>query len=231
MRPGMFLLLLAALMMPGLMSCKKDRTNQLVDPLRSGAVPINRGFYVVYDDELRTGGGLGLIPEAANQSITLESKNAYSGTNAIQYSWNGAAVLNPSLSPPQLQHDFAGFQLTITPSIDGLVAAIPKNLSSFGYSSMTFMLKGSLSQEVRIRVEGPSDGVTEPDPNCAITSTCIEISTLSEAWQSYTLPLSSSTFSTVRTFFTLTLQYTQPPRTTAAGNGGVVYVDDIRYVQ
>jgi hypothetical protein len=33
----------------------------------------------------------------------------------------------------------------------------------------------------------------------------------------------------VKIFATFVIQYAQPPRTTAPGNGGVIYIDDLRY--
>jgi hypothetical protein len=48
-------------------------------------------------------------------------------------------------------------------------------------------------------------------------------------WQEYSLAIPPSHFNNVKIFVTVSFQYTQPPRTTEAGTGGEVYLDDVKY--
>jgi hypothetical protein len=66
------LLILAFLLGAG---CKHNPIERLADPNPSGArpFPATGGVYTIYDDELKTGGGLGFIPGGENQTIDLLS--------------------------------------------------------------------------------------------------------------------------------------------------------------
>src|SRR5436189_4114313 len=96
-------------------SCKRNPVDRLLNPVPAGMVNgIGPNFYI-YDDDLKTGGGLGFFPGGENQAIGLEDDTTPARSpNAIVYSWNGQDVTNFSAGGV-LEHLFAGFSLTITP--------------------------------------------------------------------------------------------------------------------
>lgn len=203
-------------------SCKRNPIDRLVDPLPDNSLPQSSGVYMIYDDELRTGGGLAFIPGPESQEIDLAARvTPRRSINTIRYFWNGNDVFNSSTG--MFQHLFAGFMTTVTPDAAGLDAATGKNLSAAGYTRLRLFVKGSLSHNTRLRIEGPDDGAG------GITPERTEIFTLGPDWQEITLTIPPAHFSNVKVFFILSFQYTQPARSTAAGGGGEVYVDDVRY--
>ena len=199
-------------------SCKKNPVDRLTNPLPDGDVAQSSGIFIVYDDDLKTGGGLGLIPSGGNQTIDLTAVGTPARTlRHIQYSWSGADVGG--------QHLFAGFQLLITPDSSTLSAETAKNLSAAGYTRMTLYVRGQLSDGNSLRIEGPSNG----DSAFVPARTTLASTELTNDWQSVTLTIPPGDFSSVKIFATFSFQYTQPPRTTNAGGGGSIFVDEIRY--
>lgn len=202
--------------------CKRNPIDRLVDPNPSGALPFDpNGIYVVFDDELKTGGGLGFVPGGQNQSINLSVTDASRPGRQIAYTWNGNDV---SSAPAFAQHLFAGFQLLVTPDFTTFDSASGKNLSAGNYATLKFSIKGFLSADTIVRVEGPDDGPGGNVPEV------VNITSLGATWQDITLPIPTpSDFNSVKGFITVTFQYAQPSGTTAAGGGGTVFFDDIRY--
>jgi hypothetical protein len=196
--------------------CKKDPVGRIVNPLGDGAVPQVSGVYVIYSDELKTGGGLGFVPTAGNQGIDLFDQSEPRRTrNQIRYLWNGQSVGG--------QINFAGFSLLITPDFSTLNSTPHKDLSFGGYTKLTMMVRGRLGDGVSLRIEGPGSGSS--------TAARTDITTLSNTWQQITLSVPSADFSTVRIFMTLTFQYDRVPRTDVPSDGGEVYLDDIQFEQ
>src|ERR1041385_398507 len=76
-----------------LAGCKKNPIDRLVNPVPDGALSQTNHIFVIYDDELKTGGGLGLFPGGENQTITLlDASSPRRSDNQIRYSWNGQDV-------------------------------------------------------------------------------------------------------------------------------------------
>lgn len=209
------------LLIPNLTSCKKNPVDRLVNPVPEGAVPQSSGVFAIYDDELNTGGGLAFIPGGENQFIDLNDHSSPRRTTSqIRYIWNGADAGG--------QHLFAGFQLLVTPDGSTLASATGKDLSAPGYTKLTFYLRGNLSNGTRLRIEGPAVGTEPSDDNCSQVG-CDESKTPTGDWQRVEVPISAARLSNVKIFATFSFQYTQPPRTTVPGEGGVIYLDDIHY--
>lgn len=201
--------------------CKRNPVDRLTNALGGGAVPDISGTYIIYDEELKTGGGLGLIPAGQNQSINLLATDPNRAGRVIRYSWSGG---NVSTGTPQ--HLFAGFMLLITPDFVGFEEAEGKDLSFGAYTELKFWIRGELATDVTVRIEGPDDGAggihPVQDDSVVLTSN----------WQEVTINLPTlAHFNNVKSFITITFQYAQPPRTTTPGGGGTIYIDDIRYEQ
>lgn len=207
--------------------CKRNPVDRLANPVPSGALPGSSGIFVIYADELRTGGGAGFIPGGENQSLAFDDRSEPRHDNrAIRYEWNGGDVFDPSTGT--VQHLFAGFVLPVTSSLADLDTATGKDLTATTtYMRLQFFARGALSTATKLRIEGPDDG------SGGITPARMELdsSQLTSNWQEFTLNVPPGDFSDVKVFLTISFQYEQPPRTESAGNGGVVYLDDIRYVQ
>jgi hypothetical protein len=211
-----------ALMVAGGAGCDKNPVERLSNPLSDGSVPQSSGVFVIYDDELKTGGGLAFIPGGENQSIDLtDTSEPRRSAHSLRYIWNGEDVFNHDTG--LFQHDFAGFQLLVSPDSETFAAATPKNLSAAGYATLSFFVRGSLSSGTRLRIEGPDDG-----PG-GITPQRLELSALDPNWTAVTMSIPAADFASVKIFLTVSFQYTQPPRTTAPGEGGTVFFDEIRY--
>lgn len=216
-RAAIFSLFAATILTGG---CRRNPIERLSSPLDDGAVPQTSGVYMLFDDELKTGGGVGFIPGGQNQSIDFTDHSAPRGAASVRYYWNGGDVFNDETN--EWQHLFAGFSFVVTPEFSRHLAVPGKNLSGPGYSSLKMWVRGHLSEGTKLRIEGPGDGVGTPAR--------VELDSLGSGWQEVTLPnIPSADFNPVNVFLTISFQYTQPPRTTVAGGGGLVFLDDIRY--
>jgi hypothetical protein len=207
-------------------ACKRNPIDRLTDPVPSGAVSGSSGVYIIYDDELKTGGGLGFIPGGENQSINLAEPNPIIGHSQIRYTWNGGDIYSSTLAAQQ--HLFAGFSLLVTPDFTTFDSATGKNLNATTntpYTKLKFFVRGAVSENTTLRIEGPDDG------SGGITPVLQDIS-LTSSWQEVTMSIPSSThFANVKVFMTVSLQYSQAPRTTNPGQGGTIFLDQIRYEQ
>ncbi len=202
-----------------LAACDRHPLDQLMDPVPSGAVPSAAANWVLYDDELETGGGFYLIPEAANQTLTdHDASGPAFGRKSIAYNWNGGEVNG--------QHLFAGFGLLVAQQIAQDASTPPRNLSAYGFTKITFWAKGALSENTILRAEGPADGTG------STISPRLEISAdlLAGGWAKYALLVPNpAAFASVKQYVNFTLIYTQPTGTTLAGEGGTVDIDQIAY--
>lgn len=199
-----------------LTACEKNPIEKLTNPVPDGAVAPAGSPFVIYDGELKTGGGIGLIPTGDNQSIVLNDRSEPRlSANSLRYSWNG--------QPVNGQQAFAGFSLVITPDFSTLNSAPVKNLSAAGYTKLTLFVRGHLSAQTKLRIEGPDSGSGHASP-------FLEKTSLGDDWEAVTVPITApADFAAVRIFLTVSLQYAQPAGTTQAGEGGTVFLDKIRY--
>lgn len=219
--PRLFLVLALAAVVT---SCRKNPIERLVNPYGDSSVPGVSGTYVIYDDELKTGGAVGFIPFGENQIIDFADKTSpRRSADQLRYQWTGLDT--SSTTAGASQHDFAGFSLFFAPTIAGAATSPGVNLAPGGYTKVKLWVRGDLSAENRLRIEGPDDG------NSGTPTARVELTgdQLAQGWQEVTLPIPPTDFQNVKVFLTISIQYSQPPRTTAAGNGGTVYLDDIRY--
>lgn len=207
-------------------ACKKNPVGRLVDPYPSNAVPQTSGVYFVYDDEVKTGGGAGFIPGGGNQFLTfMDQSSPRSGINQISYLWNGGDVFDPETG--LTDHLFAGFSLLVSPDFTTLAVTNAKDLSGPAYTQLKLEVRGSLTNGNVLRIEGPSN---DP-PTFTPVRTELSPAQLSSGWQTVTLTVPTTHFVSVKVFATFSIQYTEPPRTTVTGQGGHIYLDNIRYEQ
>ncbi len=215
-------------------ACKKNPIDRLSNPVPDGAVNGISGTYFIYDDDLKTGGGLAFIPGGENQSAdVLDNSQPQLTLNQIRYSWNGGPVFD--YEHGVFQYRFAGFNFPVSIEIDDLPTTPARDLSRANYTAVKLWVRGTLSDRTWLRIDGPD---TSPSGAHAQINSRRQgdISggdfVLTNDWQEITLPVPlASNFSTIKTFITITIQFAPPFGTTSHGGGGTVYVDNIRYVQ
>jgi len=207
-------------------ACERNPVDRLVDPNLDGSLNQSSGVFIIYEEEFKTGGGMGFIPGGENQSVDVLDRTSPRRSKAqIRYHWNGGDVFNSEINA--FQHAFAGFSLSITPDLSTLPSARAKDLSNPGYTQLKFFARGTLSSGTKLRIEGPDDG-----PG-GITAARVELdsSQFGTDWVEYTLAIPAAHFLSVKTFATFSFQFEQPPRTSNPGEGGGLFLDDIRYLR
>jgi len=215
-----------------LVGCEKNPIDRLTNPLNDGVVPGTSGVFVIYDDEPKTGGGVAFIPGGENQNIDFSDRSGpHDGKKDLRFIWNGGDVTNSTTT--ETEHLFAGFMLMAIDDVTKLDSSVGRDLRTPGYTKLTFWARGVLSENTTFRVEGPGYGTGGITPvRLDIPDVSNGIPPLSAEWTFYSLNIpSSNDFKNVKIFVIVSLQYSQPPRTTANGGGGVIYLDDIRYSQ
>lgn len=204
--------------------CRKNPIERLTNPYANAQVPGVSGTFTIYDDELKTGGAVGFIPSGENQSMDFQDTSSPRRTaRQIRYSWTGGDTTGNT--PGTTQHAFAGFSLFQAPTVAQVATSTGTDLTFAGYTKMTFWIRGSLSEGNIVRIEGPGDTVSTP------ARLELADSDINGGWVFESISIPPGDFRNVKVFITVSIQYAQPPRTTAAGNGGTVYLDDVRYEQ
>ncbi|MFH1282490.1 MAG: hypothetical protein ABII27_02380 [bacterium] len=200
-------------------ACGKDKIKRSEKIFNEGATNQFDSIYVVYDDEMLTGGEVSSIPGGESQEIDLEHKNnPFGGKNSVKYIWDGGDVFDYNTG--EFQNSFAGLKLSIASSGDNSTA---RNFTDAGYTKVVFYLRGVLSSNVSVKAEGPDDG-----DNTTVGSSLI-ISEITLDWQRYSFNISPNDLDNINDFFKLTLIYDNPAGTTNNGEGGTVYLDNIYY--
>lgn len=215
-----------------LVGCDRNPIRKLIDANQEGAQG-NIAWtspFVIYKDDLESGGGAMLYPDVHNQTVSFFSTNNPRGKRSIFYSWNGRDIMrtfDPCLAAtPVLQHEFAGLSLTVASGFDTFDTTLPRNLFSGGYTKITLWVRGRLTTNTILRIEGPDDGLCNADP----PRLDITASQLTDDWQQITIPIPTSSFLiSIKDFVKFTFVYNQPPSTTAAGEGGEIFIDDVAY--
>jgi hypothetical protein len=204
-----------------LLGCGRHPSNRLTDLASEGAVPTASADWVLYSDELQTGGGFYLIPDAgSHQILDGDRTESYAGRASVRYSWTGAAILG--------QHDFAGFGFLVAPTIDKDASTPARDLSEYGFTRITFMAKGTLSENTLLRVEGPCDGTG------STVAPRLEISReqLAAGWTQYSMPVPDPiSFASIKQYINFVFIYSQPTGTTKAGDGGTIFIDQVTYAR
>lgn len=195
-------------------------TDNLVNPTSESALNQWNTTWIIYDDEIKTGGKDGrdtMYPTADGQSLDFnyfDNDNAYDplGKRCIKYSWDGSGSAS-----------YRGFSLTVAKSYESTSTA--KDISPGAYKQLSFSIKGYLSTDTWIVVQGPADGTNTPDTKS------ISASEIQPGWQRITFPLThmQTHLNAITTFLSVTFEYRRGMDT--HGSGGTVYIDDITLTQ
>ena len=195
---------------------------------------------VVFNNELKTGGGAFEYPGGNNQILSFNDTSNPVSRRSIRYMWNGQPVGGDPSNPPT----FAGFDLAVSIGASDYPSVPARDLSKAGYTQVTFYARGSLSSNTDLKIEVADDGnVNTPDP-CITLSTngtddhCSDVvldplammpKTLTSSWQQYTITVPNSALKSVKDFFKATFVFTPVVGFTSPGQGGVAYFDVIQY--
>ena len=196
------------------------------------------GNFVVFSDELKTGGGAFLFPGGENQTLSFADTSNPVSRRSIRYFWTGDDV-SSQFGP---EHTFAGFDLMHTINQSDYATTPGRDLSKAGYKKVTFYARGSLSSQTLVKVQSPDDGNNATVAPCISLSTdgtlddtgtggtpCLNLGTLSTSWQQYTLTITSpSQLTAVKDLFKATFIFVPIGGSTAPGQGGTVYFDQIQ---
>ena len=201
-------------------ACGRNRLESQRDRFTAGATDNFGSVYVIYDEELKTGGGLLIFPGGENQMIDLENReNPFGGKQCIKYHWNGGEVFNYEIG--RFQNSFAGFALQTEDDPADFFSSNPRDFSSAQYTKVFFHIRGALSENTKLKVEAPDDADTET------AAPMLEITSLTNAWTQYSFNITPASLTKVKEFFKLTFIYSNPDGTSNSGEGGIVFVDNI----
>jgi hypothetical protein len=225
--------------------CKSpfDRTK---DASSGGATGTFSGTssFVIFSDELKSGGGAFEYPGGENQSLTFTDTSNPVSRRSIRYSWTGGPVTHAGCSPSP-EHNFAGFDLMHTAVQTDYNSTPGKDLRPAGYTKVTFFARASLSTNTILKVEVASVGT--PAGSCAgVVSPCLLLSLdgtgtdpnsptcalgqITGSWNSYTIPVANSDLAAVKDLFKATFIFADPfVGNLAPGQGGTAYFDVIEY--
>lgn len=197
---------------------------------RFGTVPT----FVVFSDELKTGGGAFEYPGGENQALAFNDQSNPISRRSIRYSWNGQPAKVGSA-----EHVFAGFDLMHTIDQASYAATSGRDMRHAGYAKITFYARGELSTNTVLKIEAADDGIESTSAPCitlsangsddTLVNPCGTTGTLSAGWQSYTISIPNPVLISVKDFFKATFVFSDPYVGAPPGQGGVVYFDQIEY--
>ncbi len=190
--------------------CDETPLSYLHDSRKEGEMGKWTGSWTIYDDDLHTGGGIMLTPSDEHQSVDIyyEDKNAPRGSKVLKYSWDGQDVAG--------QHIWCGIDLSVASNWRTYDLTPGKNLNQGGYTMITFAAKVILSENTTVEFRGPI-----PSAKVHYTVSC--------DWKRDTISLVPNGLKNARDFFVIVFMYSQSSGNKNSGNGGTVYVDDIKY--
>src|SRR3989339_423571 len=181
-----------------LASCENSPTKRLIGPEPYDSSGQWSGKWVVYDDQLRSDGGVMFIGWGEGFSVDFNSiERPYSGTKCIKVKWDGSDVTTAE----GVTGLFTGFSLIVAKDYN-YYSTTTKDLTSGAYTTVRFRArKEFLSSNTLLRFEGPIGDENSTPPDNAWQGT------LSDNWQEYSFNISGN-ISSVHRFVTAVLKTT-----------------------
>ncbi|MBI5554707.1 MAG: hypothetical protein HY920_02490 [Elusimicrobia bacterium] len=227
-------LVLIILMVISVVSCERNPMKRLSDPFDEGALNTWSGVFKIYDDDLITGGNVAFIPAdltPPDNNMTIDFKvteeNPPEGAKCLKYTWNGQNQVWGTKN----EHDWAGVTLIAATHWSLYNSTPAKDLSPGGYTRITFKAFALIDRNTYVKFEGPISTTTTAPTKGGTRYLRLNSRDL-ENWQTYTINFSVNDFKSVKDYFKIVIEYplaiNKGPFENV-GNGGMVYVDDIRY--
>ncbi len=214
-----------------LTSCERNPMKRLSDPFDEGALTTWSGVFKIYDDDLVTGGNVSFIPADLpvpdnNMSIDFKvmDENPPEGTKCLKYTWNGLDQVWNAKD----EHDWAGVSLIVATHWSLYDSTPAKDLTPGGYTKITFKAFALIDSNTYVKFEGPVSTTTAAPTRGGTRYLRLNSRELG-SWQTYTISFNATDFKTVKDYFKIVIEYPQGINNGPYGNGGTVYVDDIRY--
>ena len=223
--------------------CKSpfDRTRDASGGGGTGTLSGSSNF-VIFSDELKTGGGAFEYPGGENQSLSFADTSNPISRRSIRYSWNGQPTVAGSADAT-----FAGFDLMHvvdnTPTLTIYAATPGRDLRQTGYTKATFYARGTLASNTVLKIEVSDDGNTSTSDPCLVLSAAgtdnsacdangldllkMPAQVLTSSWRQYTITIPTASLGNVKDLFKATFVFA--PSYGAIPQGGVIYVDQIQY--
>lgn len=239
MKKNILLLFLIGVSTFSFVSCQRNPVDLLQDPYPDSAIGNWSGVFVVYDDDLRTGGNVEFIPSdlpppdnqmAADFKTTLE--NPPEGIYCIQYHWSGKDIYwdDPKVPFKGYEHDWAGMSLIVATHWSLYDTTPARDLSPGGYTKITFKAKAVIANGTYVKFEGPLSTNVATPARGGTDYLRLSNTDLVE-WNTYTINLSNNSLKKVKDYFKIVIEYPAGRSNGPYGDGGTVFVDDIRYTK
>lgn len=208
------IILLGVLLLAVISGCDKKPMNKFVNPSSDAALGLWSGTWLIYGDNLNTGGGFSLFTSLDNCTLDYQSPDyAYSGKYSLKYAWNGGKVFD---------YGSGGYEGYYT-GVSFIAGAdyqhnYPRDISPGKYTKFSFWAKGTLNQGVSVTITGP-DGTSAQYTGGSLAQ-----------WTHFNGTLANpAKLNNVTEFFSIIFGYDSKLNAGAdTGSGGVIYLDDIQ---
>lgn len=178
----------------------------LPSPIDSWPTP----SWCLFDDEVNTKGSMEPFVWPNSEFLRYHTgtldfacrENPQSGTKCIKMYWGGNISYN-------VLDNYAGWGLMATEYAGGKV-----NLSTSGYTSFKFYVRGYLYENCAVKIEIPTYGI----------QVTLTPSTISSSWTEIEIPIPDVTSMTAVEYYVAVSMFA----ITSTTNGGTVYIDNIR---
>lgn len=214
----------------------KSPTDNLVNPTSESALNHWNTSWIVYDDEIKTGGTVQRYTTQEGQSVDFNcfdndtASDPY-GKRCIKYSWDGGAVGQYDSTGKVIATSatWCGFGLIVAKDYES--TSKTKDVSQGGYTKLSFSFKGQLSTDTWLVIGGP-DGPSTGDTTVLPDKFSIGKDEITNTWQQKTVTLTSKSLgklSAMTTFVSINFEYRRGMDT--QGSGGTVYIDNVELHQ
>jgi hypothetical protein len=210
-----------------MLGCNKSPFDRTTGGVVTGSGSGPAGSLAVFYNELSSGGGAfeypsGNITPTNFMSLSFTDQTSPTISNYdIRYNWTGGGT-----SPT-----FAGFDLIHAADETSYTSDPGINLTSKGYTKLTFYARGSLSLSNLVKIQGAA-GTPQPCLSLSASGTaddpttpCGHTGVLTLNWQQYVILLPPASLNPIKNYFNVTIIYTGA----GSGSGGTVYFDRIEY--
>lgn len=218
------------MMISPLFSCESKTLKQFNNPYPEGALNAWSGVWKIYDDDLITGGNVAFIPSDLDPpnnhlaiSFNVTQENPPEGTRCMRFDWDGKELYWAEQG--RVEHDWAGVSLIVATHWSLYDSTPAKDLSAGGYTKITFKAKAFVDNNTTIKFEGPVREDKGGKDYVRLSNTQLA------DWNTYTINVTPLDLKAVKDYFKVVIDFPTGKNNGPYGNGGTVFVDDVRYVR